>query len=105
MIYKNAALEISQNRQQNNCHGVLLTKIANVSVHLYHKKSAVAGVFLWILRNFSEQLFYQIAEHRVPVFTDYISFDFARDIEKLLQIQFSAITKDHCLLYSNERLS
>ena len=33
----------------------------------------------------------------MPVFTDYISFDFAQDIEKLLQIQFSAITKDHCL--------
>ena len=48
---KKAFLEISQNSQENTC--------ARVSFSFFIKRETLTRVFLWILRNVSEHLFYR----------------------------------------------
>ena len=53
-------LEISQNSQENTCvRASFLIKLQALGLQLYYKRDSDTGVFLWILRNFWEHLFYR----------------------------------------------
>ena len=53
-------LKISQNSKENTCVGVSFLITLQVSgLQLYLKRDSDTDVFLWILRNFQEYLFYR----------------------------------------------
>ena len=57
---KNVFLKISQNLQENTCTTVsFLIKLQASDLQLYQKRDSGTGVFLWILQNFQEHLFYR----------------------------------------------
>ena len=52
--------KIPQNSQENTCARVsFLMKFQVSGLHLFSKRDSGTGVFLWILRNFEEHLFYR----------------------------------------------
>ena len=54
-------LKISQNSQESTGVGIyFLIKLQAFGLQLYEKRYSNTAVFLWILRNFSEYIFYRI---------------------------------------------
>ena len=52
-------LNILQNSQENTCARVsFLIKLETSGLQLYWKRDSGTGIFLWILQNFWEQLFF-----------------------------------------------
>ena len=43
------------------CQSLFFNKVAGLSLQLYWKRDSVTGVFLWILQNCHEHLFYRTA--------------------------------------------
>ena len=57
-VRKGVLLEMLQNSQENTCARVsFIIKLQALGLQLNFKKYSGTGVFLWILRNFSEHLF------------------------------------------------
>ena len=59
VLYQKLFLEISQNSQENTFAKVSFLIRLQAGLQLYWKWDSGTGVFLWILRNFSELLFYR----------------------------------------------
>ena len=75
-------LKTSQNSQESTCFGVsFLIKIQAGGLQLYWKIDSNTGVFLWILRNFYEHLFY-----KTPQAAASSAISFCYDLRSLKQI-------------------